>query len=69
MIIHHPAISNTDSAGFIVVWISQIRLLRKPTRLFPKIALFAQFKLVRPVVCGILRAKGKKLKNNVNVCL
>jgi hypothetical protein len=45
MIIHHPAISNIDSAGFIVVWIAQIPLLLKPTAFLPKITPFAWFKL------------------------
>jgi hypothetical protein len=45
MIIHHPAISNTDSAGFIMVWTAQIPLLRKPTAFLPKITPFAQFEL------------------------
>ena len=45
MIIHHPAISNTDSAGFIMVWITQIPFLSKPTAFLPKITPFAWFKL------------------------
>jgi len=45
MIIHHPAISNTDSAGFIVVWIAQIPLLHKPIAFLPKITPFAWFNL------------------------
>jgi hypothetical protein len=53
MIIHHPAISNTDSAGFlearpeacIAVWIAKIPLLRKTTAFLPETSPFAWFEL------------------------
>ncbi len=69
MIIHHPAISNTDSAVFIVVLIAQIHLLRKPTAFFPKSPLLPSLNLIRPMARGMMLVKGKKLKINANVCL
>ena len=45
MITHHLAVGNYDSAGFIVVRIAQIPLLRNPTAFLPKATPFAWFKL------------------------
>ena len=58
MITHHPAIGNHDSAGFIVVWIAQIPLLRNPTAFFPKLPLLPGFNLIGPAIYIIMSFKG-----------
>lgn len=69
MIIHHMAISNTDSAGFIVVLTAQIRLLRKLIAFFPKSPLLPCLNLIRPMARGMMLVKGEKLKINAKLYL